>query len=65
MNNQIKLVYKNKRFIIYINNRIFFMQVVLKSNNKSFSNRIYTLYYVFKIMYRFGLAGPISKKLGY
>jgi hypothetical protein len=65
MNNIIKIVDKKNFFIIYINNRIFFMQMYLISNNKIFSNRIYTLFYIFKIMFRFGLVGPISKKCGY
>jgi len=65
MNNIIKLVYINKKFYIYINNRIFFTQIILKSNNKFFSNRVYTWFYVLKIMYRFGLVAQISKKWGY
>lgn len=63
-NNLINLVNKHKFFYIYLNNKIFFKQIILCSNRK-ISNKVYTYFYVLKIMYRFGLVGPISKTFGY
>lgn len=50
---------------VYLNENLFFKQKILLSQNKFINNKVYTLFYVFKIMYRFGLIGPVSKKFGY
>ena len=62
---QIQVIEKKKKYIIYINNKIFFVQQFIKSKNKNLSPRFYTWFYLLKIMYRFGLIGPISKNAGY
>ena len=67
MKKRIQLTIKsNNQFIkVYLNGNLFFNQKILLSNNKLLNNKVYTLFYVFKIMYRFGLTSPISKKFGF
>jgi hypothetical protein len=67
MKKKIKLNIKiNKKTIsVYLNENMFFNQKILLSNNKFINNKVYTLFYIYKIMYRFGLTGPISKNFGF
>jgi hypothetical protein len=64
---KIKLSIKSSdKFIkVYLNETLFLNQKILISNNKFLNNKVYTLFYIFKVMYRFGLSSPISKKYGY
>lgn len=57
-------VYKNS-IKVFLNDKLFFSQTMMKSNNKYLNNKVYTYCYVQKILYRFGLKGSISKKFGY
>lgn len=61
----IKVDKKKKCIYIFLNKNLFFFQKFLISNNKNISNTLYTLFYVYKIIGRFGLISPISKKFGY
>lgn len=61
----IKIKSNNKNIKIFLNNKEFFNQKILLSNNKFLNNKTYTLFYVLKIMYRFGLISSISKKFGF
>ena len=44
---------------------MFFYQKILKSNSVYINNKTYTYMYIYKILYRFGLSGSISKKSEY
>jgi hypothetical protein len=67
MKKKIKLSIKSsdKYIKVYLNDDLFLNQKILISNNKFLNNKVYTLFYIYKIMYRFGLSSPISKKFGY
>jgi hypothetical protein len=55
MKKRVKLVKKGNAFFVYIDNKLFFYQKFLHSNDKKVSNSLYTYFYVLKIMSRFGL----------
>jgi hypothetical protein len=61
----IKIIKKSNKICVYLNNKIFFVQEILVSPNKQVANITYTFFYVLKILSRFGLISPISKKFGY
>lgn len=50
----IKIIKKNKYIFIFLKNKIFFKQKILKSNNINLSNSLYTFFYIILILYRFG-----------
>jgi hypothetical protein len=55
----------DKHIKVFLNGKLFLNQKIFISNNKFLNNKVYTLFYIFKVMYRFGLSGPISKKFGF
>jgi hypothetical protein len=63
--NNLSIKSSDKYIKVYLNGNLFLNQKILISNNKFLNNKVYTLFYIFKVMYRFGLSGPISKKYGY
>ena len=67
MKNKVKLTIKSsdKYIKVYLNGKLFLNQKIFISNNKFLNNKVYTLFYIFKVMYRFGLSGPVSKKFGF
>ena len=55
-------ILKNKNFIcIYFNNSLLFRQIIFAKDLLFFSDYTYTLFYVFKILIRFGLVKPLKK----
>jgi len=58
---EVRLVQKRDAFFVYIDNRIFFHQNFLISNDKNVSNKVYTYFYVLKVMNRFGLLPALNK----
>jgi len=61
----ISLKFYKKSIKVFLNENLFFSQNFMKSNNKFLNNKVYTLFYVYKILYRFGLKSQIFKKFGY
>jgi len=59
-NKRVKLVKKKDVFFVYVNEKLFFYQKILKSNDKSVSDCLYTYFYVLKIMSRFGLVSTLD-----
>jgi recombinational DNA repair protein (RecF pathway) len=57
----VKFILKGGIFFVYIDNKLFFFQKFLISNNKNVSNKVYTYFYVLKIMNRFGLLPALSQ----
>jgi len=60
INKRVKLVKKEDVFFVYIDEKLFFYQKFLKSNDKSVSDCLYTYFYVLKIMSRFGLVSILD-----
>jgi hypothetical protein len=60
INKRVKLVKKKDVFFVYIDEKLFFYQKFLKSNDKGVSDCLYTYFYVLKIMSRFGLVSILD-----
>jgi heme/copper-type cytochrome/quinol oxidase subunit 3 len=54
-----------QRVLIFLSGKIFMYQHILKSNNPFMSNKLYTFFYMTKILSRFGLIAPVNKNFGY
>lgn len=53
---------KNKKLInVFLNKQLFFTQVIFIKNFKIYSKYNYTLFYVIKILIRFGLLKSFKK----
>ena len=65
MKRGVKIVEYRKKIYVFLNGKLFFSQKFLVSNNKFLSDKMYTLFYVFIILYRFGLMAPASRMFGY
>jgi len=61
----VSLYINDKGIIVFLIGKMFFYQKILKSNSIYINNKTYTYIYIYKILYRFGLSGKISKKSEY
>jgi len=62
---QIKIKITKQRMFIFLAGKIFMYQYILPSNNELISNKLYTFFYITKILSRFGLIAPVNKNFGY
>ena len=58
----LKIIGNKKLINVFLNKQLFFTQTVFIKNFKIFSKYNYTLFYVLKILIRFGLVKPFRNK---
>ena len=59
----IKITGNKKLINVVLNKQLIFTQTVFIQNFRSFSKYNYTLFYIFKILIRFGLLKPFKNKI--